>query len=62
MTDKPEDRHVPFEGPRGWGVALFVVALAAALAITAHAIYKATYKSPRDPTDVSAPRRELGPS
>jgi len=51
-----DDRHVPFDGPRGWGIAFFVVALAAALAFTAHAIFKATYKNPRDPTAISSLR------
>lgn len=62
MTGQPTDRHVPFEGPRGWGVALFIVALAAALATAAYTIHKATYKSPRDPTNINSPRSEMGPS
>ncbi len=53
---------MPFEGPRGWGVALFIVALAAALATAAYTIHKATYKSPRDPTNINSPRSEMGPS
>jgi hypothetical protein len=54
--DTNEERYVPFEGPRGWGIAFLVVALAAALAFVAHAIYKSTYRNPRDPTTISSLR------
>lgn len=57
--DEAPERRIPFEGPRGWGVALFIVALSAALYFTAYSIHKATYKNPRDPTDVPAAHADI---
>ncbi len=48
----PEDRYVPFAGPKGWGAAAFIVLLAAALVFGAYSIHKATYKPPTDPTNL----------
>ena len=49
----PDDRHVAFPCPQGWGVAAFIVLLAASLVFGAYSIHKATYKVPTDPTDVA---------
>jgi hypothetical protein len=49
----PDDRHVAFPGPQGWGAAAFIVILAASLVFGAYTIHKATYKPPTDPTDIS---------
>jgi hypothetical protein len=48
----PDDRYIPFPGPRGWGAAAFIVLLAAALVFGAYSIHKATYKPPTDPTNL----------
>jgi hypothetical protein len=48
----PEDRYIPFPGPRGWGGATFIVLLAAALVFSAYSIHKATFKPPTDPTNL----------
>jgi hypothetical protein len=48
----PEDRYVPFPGPKGWGAAAFITLLAAAIAFGAYSIHKATYKPPTDPTNL----------
>jgi hypothetical protein len=48
----PEDRYIPFRGPRGWGAAAFIVLLAAALVFGAYSIHTATYKPPTDPTNL----------
>lgn len=52
---RTEGEHVPYAGPQGWGVALFIVLLAAVLVFSAYSIHNATYKSPRDPTNVDRP-------
>jgi hypothetical protein len=41
------DRHIPFKR-EGWGIALFIVALAVASAGFATAVHKRTYKHPTD--------------
>jgi hypothetical protein len=48
----PAPTHVPWEGPKGWGFAAFICILSAAMVFGAWTIHKATYKSPRDPTNV----------
>jgi hypothetical protein len=47
-SDQPT--YVQYEGNRGWGVAAFIVLLAALCVFGAWTIHKNTYKSPRDPT------------
>jgi uncharacterized membrane protein len=50
MHDSPSitpNRHVPFK-PQGWGVALFIVFLAAACAAGAYYIHEKTYRPPTD--------------
>ncbi|MEO6525352.1 MAG: hypothetical protein ABIP93_01875 [Gemmatimonadaceae bacterium] len=51
MHDAPSNRangrHVPFK-QEGWGIALFVVLLAVASAVTATVVHKNTYKHPTD--------------
>jgi hypothetical protein len=51
MHDAPTNhdpvRHVPFK-QEGWGIALFVVLLAAATAGWATYVHKTTYKHPTD--------------
>ena len=51
-SQPPEDRYVPFAGPKGWGPAAFIVFLAAALYFGAYSIHKATFKPPTDPTNL----------
>ena len=41
------DRHIPFKR-EGWGVALFIVALAVGSAAFATVVHKRTYKHPTD--------------
>jgi len=53
--DKYEGAHIPYKGPSGWGIALFIVALVGAFWFTAMHIHNITWKSPRDPTDISVP-------
>jgi|GEM_PF-2637648 len=48
----PAPTHVPWDGPKGWGFATFIVALSIAMVFGAWTIHKATFKSPRDPTNV----------
>jgi hypothetical protein len=48
----PEDRYVPFAGPKGWGAAAFIVLLAGALYFGAYSIHKATFQPPTDPTNL----------
>ena len=51
-TPPPEDRYIPFPGPRGWGGATFIVLLVVALVFSAWSIHKATFKPPTDPTNL----------
>jgi len=53
-TEVNDGRHIPFPGPRGWGMAAFICVLTAALYLTAYEIHKATYRDPRLPTTVPA--------
>jgi hypothetical protein len=46
-TTTPAPTHVPFK-QEGWGVALFVVLLAAATAAGAFYVHKRTYRPPTD--------------
>jgi hypothetical protein len=48
----PSPTHIPWEGPKGWGYAAFIVLLAAALVFAAYSIHRATFKPFRDPTNV----------
>jgi hypothetical protein len=48
----PPPRHIPWEGPKGWGYAAFIVLLALALVFTAYTIHQRTFKPFRDPTNV----------
>lgn len=52
QDDSSRDRYIPFQGPRGWGVAAFIVLLTAALAFGAYSVHKATFKPPTDPTAI----------
>ena len=51
MNDAPAgshvDRHIPFK-QEGWGVALFIVLLAAGSAAMAAYVHKTTYRPPTD--------------
>jgi len=44
------DRHIPAETNGGWGFATVILALAAALIVTATYIHKQTYRHPTDVT------------
>ena len=48
----PTPRHIPWEGPKGWGYAAFIVLLALALVFSAYTIHQRTFKPFRDPTNV----------
>jgi hypothetical protein len=48
--------YVPWTGPSGWGVAAFIVLLAAALVFGAYTIHQRTWKPFRDPTNVTGDR------
>jgi hypothetical protein len=48
----PTRTHIPWEGPKGWGAAAFIVCLALALVFSAYTIHKRTFKPFRDPTNV----------
>jgi hypothetical protein len=49
-----EGKYVPFPGPQGWGSALFICVLSAALYFTAYEIHQATYRNPLLPTTIPA--------
>jgi hypothetical protein len=49
-----ENRYIPFPGPRGWGMAVFICALTAALYVAAYEIHHATYRDPRLPQTIPA--------
>jgi hypothetical protein len=50
-----DGQYVPYAGQQGWGVAIFIVLLAAVLVFSAYSIHHATYKNPRDPTNIDPP-------
>ena len=58
MSTPETPERIPFEGKRGWGVALFIVVLTAACWFAAYEIHHATYKNPRDPTFIDSPRSD----
>jgi hypothetical protein len=51
-TTSETPTHIPWDGPKGWGAAAFIVCLALALVFSAYTIHKKTFKPWRDPTNV----------